>query len=109
MHNTLRVPCIPYNAQHIAAHVTMPCIPYNAQHIAALVTMPCIPYNAQCIAMVTFRKPTTGIQYLVSVGLLEDSPLHVARFLHERVGLSKQRIGEFLGEIRVEFNMAVLE
>ena len=55
------------------------------------------------------RKPTTGIQYLVSVGLLEDSPLHVAKFLHEQVGLSKLRIGEFLGEIRMEFNMAVLK
>ena len=54
------------------------------------------------------RKPTTGIQYLVSAGLLEDSPLHVAKFLHEQAGLSKLRIGEFLGEIRMEFNMAVL-
>ena len=33
----------------------------------------------------------------------------MARFLHERAGLSKQRIGEFLGEIRIDFNMAVLE
>lgn len=54
------------------------------------------------------RKPTSGIQYLVSIGILADDPLSVAKFLHSQPGLSKQRIGEFLGEIRMEFNMAVL-
>ena len=55
------------------------------------------------------RKPTKGVQYLVSQGLLEDDPHSVARFLMEHYGLSKEKIGQFLGEINNEFNMAVLE
>ena len=57
----------------------------------------------------THRKPTRGIQYLVMSDILEDDPRCVAEFLMNQYGLSKQKIGEFLGEISSEFNMAVLE
>ena len=40
---------------------------------------------------------------------MRDTPKSVARFLREQNGLSKLKIGEFVGEIRYEFNMAVLE
>ena len=55
------------------------------------------------------RKPASGIQYLISKGIVRDTPKSVARFLREQNGLSKLKIGEFVGEIRYEFNMAVLE
>ena len=55
------------------------------------------------------RKPASGIQYLISKGIVRDTPKSVARFLREQNGLSKLKIREFVGEIRYEFNMAVLE
>ena len=55
------------------------------------------------------RKPTRGIQYLVKEKVLPDSPQHVATFLTKQNGLSKEKIGEFVGEISSEFHMAVLE
>ena len=58
----------------------------------------------------TLRKPTKGIQYLVESRVLDDDPHSVADFLTESTKnkLSKQKIGEFLGEINSDFNMAVL-
>ena len=56
-----------------------------------------------------FRKPQRGIQYLVFEGVLEDNPEAVAKFLNSCYGISKEKIGEFVGEIRSDFNMAVLE
>lgn len=50
-----------------------------------------------------------GIQYLIKKCLLEDDPKSVADFFIHQQGLSKEKIGEFLGEINSEFNMAVLE
>lgn len=41
-------------------------------------------------------------------GFLENSPQAVARFLITRKGLSKQMIGEYLGNLTYPFNMAVL-
>lgn len=46
---------------------------------------------------------------MVSAGILQDTPESVARFLRQHYGLSKVKIGEFLGEISMEFNMVVLE
>ncbi|XP_038219301.1 IQ motif and SEC7 domain-containing protein 1 isoform X3 [Zerene cesonia] len=55
------------------------------------------------------KKPERGIAYLISRGFLENSPRGVARFLITRKGLSKQMIGEYLGNLQSPFNMAVLE
>lgn len=55
------------------------------------------------------KKPERGISYLIRRGFLENSPLGVARFLISRKGLSKQMIGEYLGNLQNSFNMAVLE
>jgi len=54
------------------------------------------------------KKPEKGIGYLISKGFLDNSPAAVARFLITRKGLSKQMIGEYLGNISNQFNMAVL-
>ena len=54
------------------------------------------------------KKPEKGITYLIRRGFLENSPQAVARFLVTRKGLSKQMIGEYLGNINHSFNMAVL-
>ena len=54
------------------------------------------------------KKPERGIAYLIQRGFLEHSPAAVARFLITRKGLSKQMIGEYLGNITYKFNMAVL-
>jgi IQ motif/SEC7 domain-containing protein len=56
-----------------------------------------------------FRKPDKGIQFLCQCGFVEENPHAVARFLITRKGLSKQMIGEYLGNLQNEFNMAVLE
>lgn len=55
------------------------------------------------------KKPERGIGYLIRRGFLENSPQGVARFLISRKGLSKQMIGEYLGNLQNTFNMAVLE
>lgn len=55
------------------------------------------------------KKPEKGISYLVRKGFLENSPQGVARFLISRKGLSKQMIGEYLGNLQSSFNSGVLE
>ena len=55
------------------------------------------------------KKPEKGITYLIRRGFLENSPQGVARFLISRKGLSRQMIGEYLGNLQNSFNMAVLE
>lgn len=55
------------------------------------------------------KRPERGIAYLIRRGFLENSPQGVARFLISRKGLSKQMIGEYLGNLQNPFNMAVLE
>ncbi|XP_050529798.1 IQ motif and SEC7 domain-containing protein 1 [Daktulosphaira vitifoliae] len=55
------------------------------------------------------KKPSKGIIYLVCKGFLDNSPHAVARFLISRKGLSKQMIGEYLGDLQNPFNAAVLE
>lgn len=55
------------------------------------------------------KKPERGITYLIRRGFLENTPQGVARFLISRKGLSRQMIGEYLGNLQNSFNMAVLE
>ncbi|XP_037909142.1 IQ motif and SEC7 domain-containing protein 1 isoform X2 [Hermetia illucens] len=55
------------------------------------------------------KKPEKGIAYLIRRGFLENTPQGVARFLISRKGLSRQMIGEYLGNLQNPFNMAVLE
>lgn len=55
------------------------------------------------------KKPERGIYYLIRRGFLENSPQGVARFLISRKGLSKQMIGEYLGNLQSSFSMATLE
>lgn len=55
------------------------------------------------------KKPEKGITYLITKGFLDNSPQAIARFLITRKGLSKQMIGEYLGNIQQTFNQAVLQ
>lgn len=55
------------------------------------------------------KKPERGIAYLIRRGFLENTPQGVAKFLVSRKGLSKQMIGEYLGNLQSPFSMAVLE
>lgn len=55
------------------------------------------------------KKPERGINYLIGRSFLENSPQAVAKFLLTRKGLSKQMIGEYLGNLQNPFNMSVLE
>uniref|UniRef100_A0A8C5WRA6 IQ motif and Sec7 domain ArfGEF 2 n=1 Tax=Laticauda laticaudata TaxID=8630 RepID=A0A8C5WRA6_LATLA len=55
------------------------------------------------------KKPEKGIQYLIERGFLSDTPVGVARFILERKGLSRQMIGEFLGNRQKQFNRDVLD
>lgn len=40
---------------------------------------------------------------------MDNSPIAVAKFLISRKGLSKQMIGEFLGNLQKQFNSETLE
>ncbi|XP_056588439.1 IQ motif and Sec7 domain ArfGEF 1a isoform X4 [Triplophysa dalaica] len=55
------------------------------------------------------RKPEKGIQYLTERGFVPDTPVGVAHFLLQRKGLSRQMIGEFLGNRQKQFNRDVLD
>lgn len=55
------------------------------------------------------RKPEKGIQYLIERNFVPDTPVGVAHFLLQRKGLSRQMIGEFLGNRQKQFNRDVLE
>ncbi|ETE71221.1 IQ motif and SEC7 domain-containing protein 3, partial [Ophiophagus hannah] len=49
-------------------------------------------------------NPDKGIQFLISRGFIPDTPIGVAHFLLQRKGLSRQMIGEFLGNSKKQFN-----
>ncbi|CAK6441491.1 unnamed protein product [Pipistrellus nathusii] len=55
------------------------------------------------------KKPEKGIQYLIERGFVPDTPVGVAHFLLQRKGLSRQMIGEFLGNRQKQFNRDVLD
>ncbi|CAG0879606.1 unnamed protein product [Cyprideis torosa] len=55
------------------------------------------------------KKPEKGIMYLIRRGFLQNSPDNVAQFLLTRKGISKQMIGEYLGNLQNPFNAAVLD
>ena len=55
------------------------------------------------------RKPDRGVAYLVERGFVPDTPVGVAHFLLQRKGLSRQMIGEYLGNRQRTFNHDVLE
>jgi IQ motif/SEC7 domain-containing protein len=55
------------------------------------------------------RNPDKGTQFLISRGFIPDTPIGVAHFLLQRKGLSRQMIGEFLGNSKKQFNRDVLE
>lgn len=55
------------------------------------------------------RKPEKGVQYLIERGFVPDTPVGVAHFLLQRKGLSRQMIGEFLGNRQKQFSRDVLE
>ena len=46
---------------------------------------------------------------MIERGFLSDTPVGVAHFILERKGLSRQMIGEFLGNRQKQFNRDVLE
>uniref|UniRef100_A0A8C7MYZ9 IQ motif and Sec7 domain ArfGEF 2 n=1 Tax=Oncorhynchus kisutch TaxID=8019 RepID=A0A8C7MYZ9_ONCKI len=55
------------------------------------------------------KKPEKGIQYLIERDFVSDTPVGIARFILERKGLSRQMIGEFLGNRQKQFNKDVLD
>ncbi|XP_059161369.1 IQ motif and SEC7 domain-containing protein 1-like isoform X3 [Physella acuta] len=55
------------------------------------------------------KKPEKGLDFLLENNFLDSSPRSVARFFISRKGLSKQMIGEFLGNLQNPFNQEVLQ
>lgn len=55
------------------------------------------------------RKPERGIRYLIAHRFIDSNPQSVARFLLSRKGLSRQMIGEYLGNLQDSFAMQVLQ
>lgn len=71
-------------------------------------------HGLSCLTLYFFspphpRNPDKGIQFLISRGFIPDTPIGVAHFLLQRKGLSRQMIGEFLGNSKKQFNRDVLE
>ena len=60
------------------------------------------------LACVSVRDPDLGLRYLVQQRFVEYSASSIARFLISRKGLSKLKIGEYLGNLQQRFNMDVL-
>ncbi|OQV23825.1 IQ motif and SEC7 domain-containing protein 2 [Hypsibius exemplaris] len=54
------------------------------------------------------KKPERGMEYLIEKGFVVQTPSAIARFLISRKGLSKQKIGEYLGN-HDAFCIAALE
>nr|KAG5711306.1 hypothetical protein BaRGS_006003 [Batillaria attramentaria] len=54
------------------------------------------------------KKPEKGLDFLLEHAFVEGTPRSVAHFFISRKGLSKQMIGEFLGNLQNPFNMEVL-
>uniref|UniRef100_A0A8C9Z1J1 IQ motif and Sec7 domain ArfGEF 2 n=1 Tax=Sander lucioperca TaxID=283035 RepID=A0A8C9Z1J1_SANLU len=75
------------------------------------------PFNSDVVQRRQYRiglnlfnkKPEKGIQYLIERGFVSDTPVGIARFILERKGLSRQMIGEFLGNRQKQFNKDVLD
>ncbi|XP_071549486.1 uncharacterized protein siz isoform X7 [Panulirus ornatus] len=93
---------IPHSARYAHAHYT---------HTPHMPKVPEVVRKRQYrVGLNLFnKKPERGVTYLISRGFLENSPQAVAKFLLTRKGLSKQMIGEYLGNLQNNFNMAVLE
>ena len=64
--------------------------------------------QTQYSSSVDCRKPEKGVKYLMEQRFLENSSKAVAKFLLQRKGLSKQMIGEYLGNLQNSFNQDVL-
>ncbi|XP_072305121.1 IQ motif and SEC7 domain-containing protein 1 isoform X2 [Eucyclogobius newberryi] len=75
------------------------------------------PFNSDVVQRRQYRiglnlfnkKPEKGIQYLIERGFVSDTPVGIAHFILERKGLSRQMIGEFLGNRQKQFNKDVLD
>uniref|UniRef100_A0A3P8WX65 IQ motif and Sec7 domain ArfGEF 2 n=1 Tax=Cynoglossus semilaevis TaxID=244447 RepID=A0A3P8WX65_CYNSE len=75
------------------------------------------PFNSDVVQRRQYRiglnlfnkKPEKGIQYLIERSFVSDTPVGIARFILERKGLSRQMIGEFLGNRQKQFNKDVLD
>ena len=65
--------------------------------------------NLVWFSSLSIRNPDKGLQFLISRGFIPDTPIGVAHFLLQRKGLSRQMIGEFLGNSKKPFNRDVLE
>ena len=62
----------------------------------------------QVVWCIPYRKPEKGVKYLMEQRFLENSSRAVAKFVLQRKGLSKQMIGEYLGNLQNPFNQDVL-
>ena len=55
------------------------------------------------------RKPKKGVSYLIDAGILEEDPESICKFLREEPGINKQKVGEYLGDLRNALSMHVLQ
>lgn len=55
------------------------------------------------------KKPEKGLRFLIERGFVDQSPPNIAKFLITRKGLSKQMIGEYLGNLQIQLNQDVLD
>ncbi|CAH8862875.1 unnamed protein product [Trichobilharzia szidati] len=54
-------------------------------------------------------NPKQGLEYLFDQNIIERSPEDVAKFFIDQNDISKYAVGTYIGEVRKEFNMQVLD
>lgn len=78
------------------------------EHIAIFVYVNCcfIPNHFQLL----FRKPKKGINYLIETEIIDEGDAEsICKFLRDEPGINKQKIGEYLGNLRNPLSMDVLQ
>ncbi|KAA8590163.1 hypothetical protein FQN60_014097 [Etheostoma spectabile] len=98
-----------YQQYHYAHPQQIPGGPSPEALQALVVSLP----RDRCQDPTSCRSPTLnperGIHFLITRGFVPDTAIGVAHFLLQRKGLSRQMIGEFLGNSKLQFNRDVLD
>ena len=61
------------------------------------------------LILLYFRKPAKGVKFMIENGFIKNDAPAVANFLLDRAGLSREKVGLYLGDTQKMFNQAVLE
>lgn len=79
------------------------CFCTHVPHLPAFFYVSCVSQKTMERGINKFNvNPKDGIAYLIENGLISDTAESICDFLSTGEGLSKRRIGEFFGRVRLE-------